>query len=68
MLSLLSLRRYKEVWVFIKDSNGSRPSSVRTAKKPKWTFPIAVLSIKFNSSISELLFSARNVVVLIIKP
>jgi hypothetical protein len=23
MLSLLSLRRHKEVWVFIKDSNGS---------------------------------------------
>jgi hypothetical protein len=73
MLSLLSLRRYKEVWVFIKDSNGSRPSSARTAKlvelfftpsvllqKPRWTFSIAVLSIKFNSSISELLFNKNQ--------
>ena len=73
MLSLLSLRRYKEVWVFIKDSNGSRPSSAGTAKlvelfftpsvllqKPRWTFSIAVLSIRFNSSISELLFNQIN--------
>jgi hypothetical protein len=51
ILSLLSLRRYKEVWLIIKDSNGSRPSSVWTAKlvelfftpslqKPRWTFSL----------------------------
>jgi hypothetical protein len=34
--------------------------AVHLSKKPRWTFSIAVLSIRFNSSISELLFNQIN--------
>jgi hypothetical protein len=43
MLSFLSLRRHKEVWVFIKDYYGRRPSSARTATLVELFFTPSVL-------------------------
>ena len=59
MLSLLSLRRCKEVWVFKKDYNDSRSSSARTAKLVELFFTPSLLLHVISGYILKQIYTIR---------